>query len=107
MMDVAKPNMLDLGKRLSDDVLGPMKQAFVGKDEVIDELTRLLKDHGNKTIAQVYLDSGHKKLADAAADWARRHKCPIACMPGRAPLPANHSRLQFHQNRNHAFHRCR
>jgi MoxR-like ATPase len=31
-------NALDLGKKLSDDVLVPMKRAFVGKDEVIDLL---------------------------------------------------------------------
>ncbi len=53
----------------------------------MDELTRLLADHGNKTIAQVHLDSGHKKLSDAAADWAKRHKCPIAPRPGGAPVP--------------------
>src|SRR5436190_13769979 len=29
---------LDLGRKLADDVLAPMKQAFVGKDEIIDLL---------------------------------------------------------------------
>ncbi|MDB6052604.1 MAG: ATPase associated with various cellular 5, partial [Verrucomicrobiales bacterium] len=29
---------IELGRRLSDEVLQPMKQAFVGKDEIIDLL---------------------------------------------------------------------
>lgn len=32
------PTLLSLGKRLRDDVIAPMKQAFVAKDEVIDLL---------------------------------------------------------------------
>jgi MoxR-like ATPase len=38
MTDIAPPDQLSAGKKLSDQVLVPMKQAFVGKDEVIDLL---------------------------------------------------------------------
>jgi MoxR-like ATPase len=38
MMDAAATNVLSLGKKLSEDVLVPMKQAFVGKDEIVDLL---------------------------------------------------------------------
>jgi MoxR-like ATPase len=37
-MQIGSSDTLDLGKKLSDDVLVPMKQAFVGKDEMIDLL---------------------------------------------------------------------
>jgi MoxR-like ATPase len=38
MTDAPNPNLLELGNRFSDQVLDPMKRAFVGKDEVIDLL---------------------------------------------------------------------
>ena len=37
-MEAAAEPALDLGRRLNDEVLGPMKECFVGKDEVVDLL---------------------------------------------------------------------
>src|ERR1700742_1369540 len=37
-MEASAEPALELGRRLNDEVLGPMKECFVGKDEVIDLL---------------------------------------------------------------------
>ncbi len=36
MSELSLQQRLQLGRRLNDEVLSPMKSAFVGKDEVID-----------------------------------------------------------------------
>ena len=40
MNDTAYCKHLELGQKLSQEILAPMKQAFVGKDEIIDGCKR-------------------------------------------------------------------
>jgi len=49
--------------------------AFIdlGGNNIIPELMKILDSNGNVFIAQVYLDSGHQRLMEAAIKWADRH----------------------------------
>ncbi|MDZ7413064.1 MAG: HEAT repeat domain-containing protein, partial [candidate division KSB1 bacterium] len=49
--------------------------AFValGREEVVPALIAILDSHGDKSIAEVYLNCGHARLKKAAEEWAHRH----------------------------------
>ena len=44
----------------------------LGKEEMVDDLARLLNSREEKDIAEVYLNCRHKGLSKAAGDWAAR-----------------------------------
>jgi hypothetical protein len=44
----------------------------LGKEEMVDDLARLLNSREEKDIAEVYLNCRHKGLSTAAGDWAAR-----------------------------------
>jgi len=45
----------------------------IGNEEIIPDLIAILDNRGNVIMAETYLNSGNKKLDDAARDWARRN----------------------------------
>jgi hypothetical protein len=45
----------------------------LGQEDGVDVLINILDNHGTKKIAEMYLNCGHPRLADAAGDWAFRH----------------------------------
>jgi hypothetical protein len=45
----------------------------LGGDKMIPKLIDILQSNGKGIIAQVYYDSGHRKLMDAAGRWADMH----------------------------------
>lgn len=42
----------------------------LGNEEILPELIETLERHGNKEIAETYLNCGHRKLKEAAQKWA-------------------------------------
>jgi hypothetical protein len=42
----------------------------LGREDVVPELERILDQHGDKEMAETYLNCGNKSLADKARDWA-------------------------------------
>lgn len=45
----------------------------IGKKEIIPALIDTLNKKGNKIMAETYLNSGSRRLSDAATTWARKH----------------------------------
>jgi HEAT repeat protein len=45
----------------------------IGRDEIVDELIRILREKGNGKMAKAYSDCGNASLAEAARDWAKNH----------------------------------
>jgi HEAT repeat protein len=45
----------------------------LGREDAVADLVRILEKHGNKTMAEMYLNCGHGRLSDAARAWATRH----------------------------------
>ncbi|MCX7766752.1 MAG: hypothetical protein N2246_08645, partial [Candidatus Sumerlaeia bacterium] len=45
----------------------------IGREEIIDELVKILETSGNKEMAETYLNCGHSRLEEAGEIWARRH----------------------------------
>jgi HEAT repeat protein len=58
----------------------------IGKSEIVSELVQNLKTKGNKTMAEAYLNCGHKELYKAARDWAAMHGYVILKGSGEAPV---------------------
>lgn len=58
----------------------------IGNEEVIQELIKTLEKEGNKTIAEAYLNCGHKELDKAARSWATRNGYTIFEGQGAAPV---------------------
>jgi HEAT repeat protein len=50
----------------------------IGHDDVADELVKILSANGTVKIAEVFLNSGHDDLVEAARTWARRHGSDLA-----------------------------
>lgn len=57
-----------------------------GKEEIIPILIQKLNTKGNKTMAEAFLNCGHKELEDAAREWATRHGYTISTGPGHSPV---------------------
>lgn len=45
----------------------------LGEDEILTELVRTIERHGEKPMADAYLNCGHERLHIAALDWADRN----------------------------------
>lgn len=54
----------------------------IGKREILPDLTAALDRHGNKTMAEVYLNSGSGELDKAAREWASKRGYHITTGPG-------------------------
>lgn len=52
----------------------------VGREEIIDELIRILNEDGNETMAETFLNCGNNRLEEAAKNWAIKYGYSI--MPG-------------------------
>jgi HEAT repeat protein len=53
----------------------------LGIDALLDTLVDSLERHGNKRMAEVFLNAGHARLEQAARDWARRRGYQIVPAP--------------------------
>jgi len=72
---------------LEDIKLGHVEHSIrtfiaIGKEEGITDLTQVLQNHGNKQLAEAYLNCGHPKLRQAAERWAAEHSYTIYTNPG-------------------------
>jgi HEAT repeat protein len=53
----------------------------LGEPKVVDDLVQILDDHGDKDMAETYLNCGNDKLAQAARDWASRNGFQTIMLP--------------------------
>ena len=60
----------------------------LGQDDVVPELIRVLNLHNEQWLAEIYLNSDHQGLSQAARNWAGRHRCDISTHAGRSDGPA-------------------
>ncbi len=58
----------------------------IGKEEIIPVLIRKLYQEGTKEMAEAYLNCGHKKLYEAAENWAYQHGYRVSSGGGSAPV---------------------
>ncbi|MFN4224626.1 MAG: hypothetical protein ACK4E1_07500, partial [Fervidobacterium nodosum] len=58
----------------------------LGNEEVVNELVNLIENQGNKTIAGIYIKSGHKKLEDAARSWAKKNNVSVDSLSNPYPI---------------------
>ncbi len=58
----------------------------IGREEIIPVLRETLSTEGNKTMAEVFLNSGSAALADEARDWAERRGYKIEAGRGAHPV---------------------
>lgn len=54
----------------------------LGREELIDELINILNTEGDVQMAETYLNSGHKRLDQAARDWAAARGLSVSVGPG-------------------------
>jgi len=53
----------------------------LGEPKVVDDLVQALDDHGDKDMAETYLNCGNEKLAQAARDWASKNGFQTIMLP--------------------------
>lgn len=58
----------------------------IGKEDIIPELVQIMIDRGDKTLAEAYLNCGHRLLSTVANGWAERHGYRIVKGDGSAPV---------------------
>lgn len=58
----------------------------IGENEIIPILIESLNTKGTKTMAEAYLNCGHKELDKAAKEWAARHGYYISKGSGASPV---------------------
>jgi HEAT repeat protein len=54
----------------------------LGEPKVLDDLVQILDDHGDKDMAETFLNCGNDKLEQAANDWAKNNGYTITPIPG-------------------------
>jgi HEAT repeat protein len=53
----------------------------LGEPKVVDDLVQAIDDHGDKDMAETYLNCGNEKLAQAARDWASKNGFQTIMLP--------------------------
>jgi len=53
----------------------------LGEPKVVDDLVRILDDHGDKDMAETFLNCGNDKLEQAARDWASKNGFQTMMLP--------------------------
>ena len=85
-MDIINANWELVKKVLLQDIESRNQQlvnnavfAFmgIGREEIVNDLLLKLNANGSAALAEVYLNSGHKKLMEAAVNWAIENSLPV------------------------------
>ena len=59
----------------------------LGEPKVLDDLVRIIEDHGDQEMAEIYLNCGNEKLGQAAQDWASNNGYQTITIPaGNIPM---------------------
>jgi hypothetical protein len=56
----------------------------MGEPKVVDDLVQILDDHGDKDLAETFLNCGNDKLEQAARDWATKNGYQTLMLPAGA-----------------------